>query len=174
MKVSWNHSICLWQFWKMLMSLCLLCMYFLANSNQIHFYDNEAYICSLYRLINDLQRYRSRCNKEEECFKLILFRNSDHLVFNIFRGFDIGNHFCEWMYDYSIKKHPYFSLDIENYPNKEEQVAIHLFVFTLLIILLIFRFTIIFWIVENIDLRPSVNYKIAFDIRLKRITPPPK
>lgn len=39
------------------------------------------------------------------------------------RGFDIGNHFCEWMYDYSYGKYPFFRADILKYPTKEQQVG---------------------------------------------------
>ena len=38
------------------------------------------------------------------------------------RGFDIGNHFCEWMYDYSFQSWPYFSAKRENFPDKSQQV----------------------------------------------------
>nr|XP_039266596.1 choline kinase alpha-like [Styela clava] len=37
------------------------------------------------------------------------------------RGFDIGNHFCEWMYDYSFDEWPHFVYKIENYPTKDQQ-----------------------------------------------------
>ncbi|KAJ2546549.1 hypothetical protein EV175_005555 [Coemansia sp. RSA 1933] len=36
-----------------------------------------------------------------------------------YRGFDIANHFCEWMYDYS-SKNPHL-LDLERYPTTEER-----------------------------------------------------
>lgn len=39
-----------------------------------------------------------------------------------FRGFDIGNHFCEWMYDYSYEKYPFFRANILKYPNRKQQV----------------------------------------------------
>ncbi|XP_038664126.1 choline kinase alpha isoform X1 [Scyliorhinus canicula] len=39
-----------------------------------------------------------------------------------FRGFDFGNHFCEWMYDYNCDEYPFFKTDIKNYPSKMQQL----------------------------------------------------
>lgn len=39
-----------------------------------------------------------------------------------YRGFDIGNHFCEWCYNYQISEPPYFTAKLEDYPNKEQQL----------------------------------------------------
>lgn len=39
-----------------------------------------------------------------------------------YRGFDIGNHFCEWMYDYSYEKYPFFRANILKYPNRKQQL----------------------------------------------------
>jgi len=38
-----------------------------------------------------------------------------------YRGFDFGNHFCEWMYDYSNKEFPGYFHRPEDYPTKEQQ-----------------------------------------------------
>lgn len=38
-----------------------------------------------------------------------------------YRGFDIGNHFCEWMYDYSHQKWPFYSYTHSNFPNIIQQ-----------------------------------------------------
>ena len=40
-----------------------------------------------------------------------------------FRGFDIGNHFCEWMYDYNYEKYPFFRANVLKYPTKKQQVG---------------------------------------------------
>lgn len=40
-----------------------------------------------------------------------------------FRGFDIGNHFCEWMYDYNYEKYPFFRANILKYPTRKQQVG---------------------------------------------------
>nr|XP_040019425.1 choline kinase alpha [Gasterosteus aculeatus aculeatus] len=39
-----------------------------------------------------------------------------------YRGFDIGNHFCEWMYDYSCEESPFFKVDAQAYPSKAQQL----------------------------------------------------
>lgn len=39
-----------------------------------------------------------------------------------YRGFDIANHFCEWMYKYKLEVHPYYTVDKENFPEKDEQL----------------------------------------------------
>uniref|UniRef100_A0A8C7P1E2 ethanolamine kinase n=1 Tax=Oncorhynchus mykiss TaxID=8022 RepID=A0A8C7P1E2_ONCMY len=39
-----------------------------------------------------------------------------------YRGFDIGNHFCEWMYDYTNDKFPFFHVNSNNYPTKAQQL----------------------------------------------------
>ncbi|XP_063638581.1 choline kinase alpha isoform X4 [Pan troglodytes] len=45
-----------------------------------------------------------------------------HCLMSYFRGFDIGNHFCEWMYDYSYEKYPFFRANIRKYPTKKQQL----------------------------------------------------
>lgn len=40
------------------------------------------------------------------------------------RGFDIGNHFCEWTYDYTHHSWPFFKAIPENYPSREQQVEL--------------------------------------------------
>ncbi|KAM9377801.1 choline kinase alpha [Pholidichthys leucotaenia] len=39
-----------------------------------------------------------------------------------YRGFDIGNHFCEWMYDYNCEEFPFFKVSAQNYPSKAHQL----------------------------------------------------
>ncbi|XP_061577193.1 choline kinase alpha isoform X1 [Cololabis saira] len=39
-----------------------------------------------------------------------------------YRGFDIGNHFCEWIYDYNCDESPFFKVDAQNYPSKAQQL----------------------------------------------------
>lgn len=40
-----------------------------------------------------------------------------------YRGFDIGNHFCEWCYDYKCNKPPHFIGRLQDYPTKEKQLV---------------------------------------------------
>ncbi|NWZ30306.1 CHKA kinase, partial [Asarcornis scutulata] len=39
-----------------------------------------------------------------------------------YRGFDIGNHFCEWAYNYTHGAWPYYKASLENYPSRQQQV----------------------------------------------------
>ena len=39
-----------------------------------------------------------------------------------YRGYDIGNYFCEMMFVNSTGHHPYFSYDFNNYPNRKQQI----------------------------------------------------
>ena len=39
-----------------------------------------------------------------------------------FRAFDLANHFCEWMFDYSVPPPQYFSMSLKSWPSKEQQV----------------------------------------------------
>ncbi|KAG9331406.1 hypothetical protein JZ751_019296 [Albula glossodonta] len=39
-----------------------------------------------------------------------------------YRGFDLGNHFCEWMYDYTHDQWPFFKANMDNYPTREQQL----------------------------------------------------
>lgn len=56
--------------------------------------------------------------------KLYLWNECD--VFVLCRGFDFGNHFCEWMYDYTYNQWPFFKATPENYPTREQQVSLSL------------------------------------------------
>ena len=39
-----------------------------------------------------------------------------------YRGFDLANHFCEWLYDYSPAQPPFFAEHPDRWPTREEQV----------------------------------------------------
>ncbi|XP_077901610.1 choline kinase alpha isoform X7 [Ictidomys tridecemlineatus] len=58
-----------------------------------------------------------RENSEKQKLMLIDFEYSSYN----YRGFDIGNHFCEWMYDYSYEKYPFFTANILKYPTRKQQ-----------------------------------------------------
>ncbi|KAG8440143.1 hypothetical protein GDO86_006079 [Hymenochirus boettgeri] len=38
-----------------------------------------------------------------------------------YRGFDIGNHFCEWVYNYHHDEWPFYKANLCDYPNKDQQ-----------------------------------------------------
>lgn len=39
-----------------------------------------------------------------------------------YRGFDFGNHFCEWMYNYTYNQWPFYKATAEDYPTREQQL----------------------------------------------------
>ncbi|KAM3919544.1 choline kinase alpha-like isoform 1-T1 [Leptodactylus fuscus] len=59
-----------------------------------------------------------RENSEKQKLMLIDFEYSSYN----YRGFDIGNHFCEWMYDYTYEKFPFFKANFTKYPTKKQQL----------------------------------------------------
>ncbi|XP_066177089.1 choline kinase alpha isoform X2 [Sylvia atricapilla] len=59
-----------------------------------------------------------RESSENQKLMLIDFEYSSYN----YRGFDIGNHFCEWMYDYSCEKYPFFKASALKYPSKKQQL----------------------------------------------------
>lgn len=52
----------------------------------------------------------------EEKMVLIDF---EYCAYN-YRGFDLANHFCEWMYDYSYEKFPCYKFNPNNYANESQ------------------------------------------------------
>ncbi|KAM4722626.1 LOW QUALITY PROTEIN: choline kinase alpha-like [Rhinophrynus dorsalis] len=59
-----------------------------------------------------------RENSDKQKLMLIDFEYSSYN----YRGFDIGNHFCEWMYDYTYEKFPFFKASFSKYPTKKQQI----------------------------------------------------
>ncbi|CAB1439193.1 unnamed protein product [Pleuronectes platessa] len=57
-------------------------------------------------------------NSDQQKLMLIDFEYSSYN----YRGFDFGNHFCEWMYDYTCDEFPYFKVDAQAYPSKAQQL----------------------------------------------------
>ncbi|CAH3162035.1 unnamed protein product [Porites lobata] len=58
-------------------------------------------------------------NNEEDMD--IMFIDFEYSAYN-YRAFDLANHFCEWMSDYSVPAPSYFSLSLSKYPSKEQQL----------------------------------------------------
>jgi len=50
----------------------------------------------------------------------VVFIDYEFASYN-YRGFDIANHFNEWMYDYGRKDFPYYHRNIDKYPTIKEQ-----------------------------------------------------
>nr|XP_029135256.1 choline kinase alpha-like isoform X2 [Labrus bergylta] len=61
---------------------------------------------------------RGRESSDKQKLMLIDFEYSSYN----YRGFDIGNHFCEWMYDYTCEEFPFFKVDAQAYPSKAQQL----------------------------------------------------
>jgi choline/ethanolamine kinase len=40
-----------------------------------------------------------------------------------YRGFDVANHMCEWLYDYTNENPPYFWVSHDNFPSLRQQVC---------------------------------------------------
>eukprot|EP00795_Rhopilema_esculentum_P011660 gene11660-21908_t len=57
---------------------------------------------------------------EENGKQDVLLIDYEYSSYN-YRGFEFGNHFCEWMYDYSNNNYPKFFLRVEDYPTKDQQ-----------------------------------------------------
>uniref|UniRef100_A0A7N9AVE1 ethanolamine kinase n=1 Tax=Mastacembelus armatus TaxID=205130 RepID=A0A7N9AVE1_9TELE len=71
---------------------------------------------------NDVQEgnilmLEDRTQTSRERLMLIDFEYSSYN----YRGFDFGNHFCEWMYDYTYNQWPFYKATPENYPTREQQ-----------------------------------------------------
>uniref|UniRef100_A0A672MID6 ethanolamine kinase n=1 Tax=Sinocyclocheilus grahami TaxID=75366 RepID=A0A672MID6_SINGR len=72
---------------------------------------------------NDLQEgnillLSGRENTDRQRLMLIDFEYSSYS----YRGFDFGNFFCEWTYDYTYDKFPFFTTNTKNYPTKAQQM----------------------------------------------------
>ncbi|KAI2653401.1 Choline kinase alpha [Labeo rohita] len=58
--------------------------------------------------------------RENSSDKLMLI-DFEYSSYN-YRGFDFGNHFCEWIYDYTYDQWPFYKAKVENYPNRQQQL----------------------------------------------------
>lgn len=47
-----------------------------------------------------------------------------------FRGFDLANHFIEWMYDYTNPEYPHYHVNKKNYCSVEQMVSIFILKFS--------------------------------------------
>ncbi|XP_050436021.1 choline/ethanolamine kinase isoform X2 [Adelges cooleyi] len=71
---------------------------------------------------NDLQEGNILMKENDitACRSLCLI-DYEYCAYN-YRGFDIANHFIEWIYDYTNTKYPHYSVNRELYPTKDQQV----------------------------------------------------
>lgn len=61
-----------------------------------------------------------RPGKADQAFLCIL---AAHYLPYSPRGFDIGNHFCEWVYDYTHEEWPFYKAQPADYPTRGQQVC---------------------------------------------------
>eukprot|EP00112_Aurelia_sp_Birch-Aquarium-sp1_P006926 Seg1756.12 transcript_id=Seg1756.12/GoldUCD/mRNA.D3Y31 product="Choline/ethanolamine kinase" protein_id=Seg1756.12/GoldUCD/D3Y31 len=69
---------------------------------------------------NDVQEGNILLLKEQDKIDVMLI-DYEYSSYS-YRGFDLGNHFCEWMYDYSNEESPKFFTREEDYPTRSQQV----------------------------------------------------
>lgn len=50
-----------------------------------------------------------------------MFLDFEYCSYN-YRAFDIANHFCEWIYNYTNKDHPYFTANPQDAPTKQQKL----------------------------------------------------
>ncbi|KAM4573046.1 choline/ethanolamine kinase [Odontesthes bonariensis] len=60
-------------------------------------------------------------NRDHSSNEKLMLIDFEYSSYN-YRGFDFGNHFCEWMYDYTYKEWPFYKATPENYPTREQQL----------------------------------------------------
>uniref|UniRef100_A0A4W3IWP3 ethanolamine kinase n=1 Tax=Callorhinchus milii TaxID=7868 RepID=A0A4W3IWP3_CALMI len=60
-------------------------------------------------------------NREPSSPDKLMLIDFEYSSYN-YRGFDMGNHFCEWMYDYTYDQWPFFTASIQKYPTREQQL----------------------------------------------------
>ncbi|CAG0915631.1 unnamed protein product [Notodromas monacha] len=71
---------------------------------------------------NDLQEGNILIERGEDAkISRLAFIDFEYCSYN-YRGFDLANHFCEWMYNYKVDHPPYFSNTPANYPSVQSQL----------------------------------------------------
>ncbi|XP_075220659.1 choline/ethanolamine kinase-like isoform X2 [Lycorma delicatula] len=70
---------------------------------------------------NDMQEGNILMREDENLQNLVLI-DFEYCSYN-YRAFDIANHFLEWTVDYTTPEHPNFTVNRQNYPSQEQQLA---------------------------------------------------
>lgn len=60
-------------------------------------------------------------DKDQSTTEKLMLIDFEYSSYN-YRGFDFGNHFCEWVYDYTYNQWPFFKATSDNYPTREQQL----------------------------------------------------
>ncbi|XP_039266592.2 choline/ethanolamine kinase-like isoform X1 [Styela clava] len=98
--------------------------------NLLREYDLENELKYIKKLVADTDSPVVFCHNDVQEGNLLHMDNTMNPVQMIdfeysgynYRGFDIGNHFCEWAYDYSYSEWPFYLYKDEDYPTKEQQI----------------------------------------------------
>ncbi|XP_072829908.1 choline/ethanolamine kinase isoform X1 [Vicugna pacos] len=70
---------------------------------------------------NDIQEGNILLLSEPENADSLMLVDFEYSSYN-YRGFDIGNHFCEWVYDYTHEEWPFYKAQPANYPTRGQQL----------------------------------------------------
>ncbi|KAJ8392291.1 hypothetical protein AAFF_G00076550 [Aldrovandia affinis] len=60
-------------------------------------------------------------DRDPSSAEMLMLIDFEYSSYN-YRGFDFGNHFCEWVYDYTYDQWPFYKANVDNYPNREQQL----------------------------------------------------
>ncbi|XP_032914100.1 choline/ethanolamine kinase [Catharus ustulatus] len=105
----------------------------LAQLEQLRGYNLEQEMRSLRVLLESTPSPVVFCHNDVQEGNILLLAgregSSDQLMLIDFeyssynyRGFDLGNHFCEWVYSYSHDSWPFFQARPEHYPSRQQQL----------------------------------------------------
>ncbi|XP_040104659.1 choline/ethanolamine kinase-like [Oryx dammah] len=70
---------------------------------------------------NDIQEGNILLLSEPKNTDSLMLVDFEYSSYN-YRGFDIGNHFCEWVYDYTHEERPFYKAQPANYPTEGQQL----------------------------------------------------
>lgn len=70
---------------------------------------------------NDVQEGNLLLRSSDSSDKGVTMIDFEYCSYN-YRGFDIANHFCEWMYEYKLTVYPFFTANSDRYPSQEQQL----------------------------------------------------
>uniref|UniRef100_A0A674MXU6 ethanolamine kinase n=1 Tax=Takifugu rubripes TaxID=31033 RepID=A0A674MXU6_TAKRU len=76
------------------------------------------YLDSCFFVSGNILALENRVHTSADRLMLIDFEYSSYN----YRGFDFGNHFCEWMYDYTYDQWPFYKASPEKYPTRQQQL----------------------------------------------------
>ncbi|ERE86410.1 choline/ethanolamine kinase isoform X2 [Cricetulus griseus] len=70
---------------------------------------------------NDIQEGNILLLSEPKSDDSLMLVDFEYSSYN-YRGFDIGNHFCEWVYDYTFEEWPFYKASPTDYPTRGQQL----------------------------------------------------